>query len=59
CGAMMLRYSFGMNDEADRIERAVDEVLNDGLRTGDIFTGSEGTKLITGSQMKDAILAKL
>ena len=57
CGAMMLRYSFNMNAEADRIERAVDEVLTEGLRTPDIYT--EGTKLITGSQMRDAIIAKL
>ena len=57
CGAMMLRYSFGMNAEADRIELAVDEVLNDGLRTGDIYT--EGTKLVSGSGMRDAIIAKL
>ena len=56
-GAMMLRYSFNMNKEADKIENAVDEVLKEGLRTGDIYT--EGTKLITGSQMKDAIIAKL
>lgn len=57
CGAMMLRYSFGMNAEADRIERAVDEVLTEGLRTPDIYT--EGTQLITGSAMRDAIIAKL
>ena len=56
-GAMMLRYSFNMNNEANMIERAVDEVLQEGLRTGDIYT--EGTKLITGSQMKEAIIAKL
>ena len=56
-GAMMLRYSFNMNKEADAIENAVDEVLKDGLRTPDIYT--DGTKLITGSQMRDAIIAKL
>lgn len=57
CGAMMLRWSFGMNDEADRIEKAVDDVLKAGLRTPDIFT--EGTTLITGSRMKDEIIARL
>ena len=56
-GAMMLRYSFGMSKEADAIEAAVDGVLKDGLRTGDIYTGTE--KLVTGSQMRDAIIAKL
>ena len=56
-GAMMLRYSFEMNKEADAIENAVDEVLKAGLRTGDIYT--EGTKLITGSQMKAEIISRL
>ncbi len=57
CGAMMLRYSFGMNEEADRIENAVDDVLKAGLRTPDIFT--EGTKLISGSKMKEEIISRL
>ena len=30
---MMLRSSLGMPGEADRVERAIDEVLNDGHRT--------------------------
>ena len=34
--AMMLRWSFGLHAEADRIERAIDKVLADGLRCGDI-----------------------
>ena len=34
--AMMLRYSFGMEREADCIEKAVDRTLSDGLRTADI-----------------------
>ena len=57
CGAMMLRYSFGMSKEADAIEAAVDGVLKDGLRTPDIYT--EGTKLIGGRAMRDAIIARL
>ncbi len=35
-GSMMLRYSFGMAKEADAIDRAVLEVLEDGFRTPDI-----------------------
>ena len=35
--AMMLRYSFGLSEEADRIENAVDSVLNEGARTADIL----------------------
>ena len=54
--AMMLRYSFSMIDEADQVEKAVANVLDKGLRTGDIW--SEGTEKVTTSQMGDAILAE-
>ena len=39
--AMMLRYSFGLSAEADAVERAVDEVLVAGHRTGDIAKSGE------------------
>lgn len=51
--AMMLRYSFDMNDEADAIEKAVEKVLADGVRTGDIM--SEGCRKVSCSEMGDAI----
>lgn len=51
--AMMLRYSLGLADEADRIEAAVAKALENGARTGDL-----GGKLST-SQMGDAVLAAL
>ena len=35
--AMMLRYSFDMTEEADAIENAVDKVLSEGYRTGDVM----------------------
>lgn len=41
---MMLRYSLGMAENADRIERAVEAVLASGLRTGDIM--SEGCRKV-------------
>ena len=44
--AMMLRYSFGLGDAADAIEKAVEKVLNDGLRTGDIYQGLAGEKKV-------------
>jgi 3-isopropylmalate dehydrogenase len=47
--AMMLRLSFNMSAEADAIEAAINKVLDDGYRTGDIM--SEGMKLVTCSQM--------
>lgn len=55
--AMMLRYSFDMNDEADSIEKAVEKVLADGVRTGDIM--SEGCRKVSCSEMGDAIAAAI
>ncbi|CDD70581.1 3-isopropylmalate dehydrogenase [Sutterella sp. CAG:397] len=51
--AMMLRYSLGMAENADRIERAVEAVLASGLRTGDIM--SEGCRKVSCSEMGDAV----
>lgn len=55
--AMMLCYSFDMNDEADAIEKAVEKVLADGVRTGDIM--SEGCRKVSCSEMGDAIAAAI
>lgn len=55
--AMMLRYSFDMNAEAEAIEKAVEKVLADGLRTGDIM--SEGCRKVSCSEMGDAIAAAI
>lgn len=55
--AMMLRYSFDMSEEADAVEKAVDEVLADGYRTGDIM--SEGMKCVTCSEMGDLVAQKI
>ncbi|GGA60624.1 3-isopropylmalate dehydrogenase [Nitratireductor aestuarii] len=54
--AMCLRYSFNMIEEADRLEKAIAEVLNDGLRTKDIM--SEGMNEVGTEAMGDAIIAK-
>lgn len=54
--AMCLRYSFGMVAEADRLEAAIAEVLDDGLRTKDIM--SAGMQEVGTTAMGDAILAK-
>lgn len=56
-GGMLLRYSFGLDDEADLIEKAVVSVLEDGYRTGDIM--SEGMKLVGTEEMTKAVLAKI
>ena len=52
--AMMLRYSLGMGEEASLVEKAVDKVLDEGLRTADIYT--EGTKLCGTRAMGDALV---
>lgn len=57
--AMMLRYSFDMASEADDIEQAVSRVLDSGLRTGDIYSGGEGQKKVSTSEMGDAVVAQL
>lgn len=51
--AMMLRYSFDMAQEADDIEAAVNRVLDDGCRTGDIM--QPGCKKVTCSEMGDLV----
>ncbi len=51
--AMMLRYSFDMSAEADAIEEAVNKVLDDGFRTGDIY--EDGFKKVSCSQMGDLV----
>ncbi|GGL56257.1 3-isopropylmalate dehydrogenase [Wenxinia marina] len=56
--AMALRYSFDKGDEAARLERAVEDVLADGLRTADLM-GPEGGSPVSTTGMGDAILAKL
>ncbi len=55
--AMALRYSFGLNPLADRLDAAIAAVLGAGVRTADIK--SEGCTLASTSQMGDAILAEL
>ena len=57
-GAMMLRYSFALNEEADAIEAAVDKVLNEGCRTADIMGTNSGEPL-TCSEMTSKILEVL
>ncbi|MEN8175516.1 MAG: 3-isopropylmalate dehydrogenase [Pseudomonadota bacterium] len=55
--AMMLRYSLDEGDMADRIEAAVNRVLDDGLRTPDIM--SDGMTEVNTEQMGDAVVVAL
>jgi 3-isopropylmalate dehydrogenase len=52
--AMMLRYSLAAPEQAERIEQAVSQVLDRGLRTGDI--ASPGTETVGTAAMGDAVL---
>jgi 3-isopropylmalate dehydrogenase len=55
--AMMLRFSLNQEDAASRIERAVQSVLEQSLRTPDIY--SEGTKKVGTVDMGEAVVAAL
>ena len=55
--AMMLRFSFDLDKEADAIEQAVDTVLKDGYRTGDIF--SEGCEKVGCIKMGELITERI
>ncbi|MCE8470377.1 3-isopropylmalate dehydrogenase, partial [Rhodovulum sulfidophilum] len=55
--AMALRYSFDQGAEATRLEKAVEQVLADGVRTADLMQ-SDGGSPVSTAQMGDAILAE-
>ncbi len=55
--SMMLRYSFSLGEPADAIEQAVSRVLDQGLRTGDIW--SQGTTKVGTYAMGDAVVEAL
>jgi len=55
--AMMLRYTFGLEEQALRVENAVKKVLAQGYRTGDIY--ERGTNRVGTKEMGDAVLAAL
>lgn len=55
--AMMLRYSFNLEDEAKDIENAVVKVLEEGYRTGDIK--SEVTTLVGTKEMGDLVVERI
>ena len=55
--AMMLRYTFALEEQALRIETAVKRVLAQGYRTGDIY--ERGTNKVGTKEMGDAVLSAL
>ncbi|OLP60380.1 3-isopropylmalate dehydrogenase [Xaviernesmea oryzae] len=54
--AMCLRYSFNMIAEADRLEKAIANVLDKGIRTGDIM--ADGCRKVGTTEMGEAILTE-
>lgn len=56
-GALMLRYSFGLEDEAQKIEKAVERVLQEGYRTPDL--AKPGDKVLGTREMGDAVVEAL
>ena len=55
--AMMLRFTFDLDEEADAIDAAVKQVLKDGYRTGDIY--SSGCTLVGTMQMGSLIAERI
>ena len=55
--AMMLRFTFDLDREADAVEQAVKEVLEAGYRTKDIM--SDGNILVGTKEMGDQICARI
>ena len=55
--AMMLRYSFDLDEAADAVEAAISQVLKDGYRTGDIM--SDGCTKVNTVQMGDLICERI
>ena len=55
-GAMMLRYAFGLSEEADAIEKAVNDTLEAGVRTADIARGGDFVDTVG---MTDAIISRI
>ncbi len=56
-GAMLLRYSLDLGEEADCIERAVTEVLDLGFRTADLM--EQGKTRVNTSEMADLIIGRI
>ena len=56
--AMAFRYSFDLNEQADRLESAVEAVLTKGFKTADLMNGEDGPAATT-TEMGDTILAEL
>ncbi len=57
--AMMLRLSFGMEDAAAAVEKAVQDVLKENYRTPDIAKGTPGCTVVSCTQAGDLVAGKI
>jgi len=57
--ALMIRYSFGMDEAATSIEKAIEAILDEGYRTGDIYNKGTDQKLVKTDEMGDLIAARI
>ncbi len=57
--ALLLRYSLGLDEEADLVERAVEQVIAQGLRTADIAGVGEDTRVVSTEEMGEAVVSVL
>ncbi|WP_022850069.1 3-isopropylmalate dehydrogenase [Limisalsivibrio acetivorans] len=57
--ALMIRYSFDMDDAATSIEKAIEDILEKGYRTGDLFREGEGQTKVNTDEMGDLIVERI
>lgn len=57
--SMLLKYGLGMTEEANKIEKAVDEVIKDRYRTEDIYRGVSQETLVGTKEMGDLIVERI
>lgn len=57
--AMLLKYGLNMQEEANKIELAVDKVIKDGYRTEDIYRGASTEILVGTEEMGDLIVERI
>lgn len=57
--ALMLRYSFKMGDAASDIEKTIEQLLEEGVRTRDIYQEGKGLKLVSTDEVGDLIVNKI
>ena len=57
--ALMIRYSFGMDEAACAIEDAIEAILEEGYRTGDIYNKGTDQKLVKTDEMGDLIASRI